>query len=285
MLKFNSGAVNKGTKIGVAAAALTFFIMNHSDGIAYGQSQQNSQRSSISSTVTPIGQIAKNEEIAKSAAEEIVERVSRLNDEGRFFMAAQTAGDTLESTEGKVRIKLIEEFLEACEGLWAQTSDSDYADAIDKALLKLSITLAFQNREDYHKHRNAILGERCEIKGEFSEAMKYYNEALTEQHSAEVLFKRGRCYIQLKEYNKAIKDLKDAIELTGDEKTEGTVQRLAYHYLGRAYHALGDVEKARECWEASGRLAPWYGDEGKQQKAKEGNRQRDPDDEIEVGDA
>ncbi|WP_427159689.1 tetratricopeptide repeat protein [Aliinostoc sp. HNIBRCY26] len=94
----------------------------------------------------------------------------------------------------------------------------------------------YNNQElntDYKK-----LGDECLSKGEYTESINYYSQALKlDSINAEIYYQRGIAYHQLGDYEKAIADYSQVINLnTNDAK--------AYYKRGSALSQIGNYEAA-----------------------------------------
>ncbi len=81
------------------------------------------------------------------------------------------------------------------------------------------------------------LGNAYMLIGEFSEAVDYYQEALTFRETPEIFYQLGLVYVQQEEYTKAIQPLEQAKAL--DPSLSG-----AYFVLAEVHEQLNDLEKA-----------------------------------------
>lgn len=95
-----------------------------------------------------------------------------------------------------------------------------------------------KNAEDLKKQGNAQLG-----KGQMKPALALYSKAISMHNQNAVFFaNRSVCYCKLKDYERAILDAMEAIELDEDYVK-------GYNRLGTAYKGAGDLEKAKNAFQ------------------------------------
>ncbi len=127
----------------------------------------------------------------------------------------------------------------------------DMKGALDKT--EYHLKEAIELKTDYSDAYN-YLGFVYFRNGKVDEAIKYYHKALDNmlyQNPQDANLNLGVAYLSLKEYEKAVVQLEEAIRLVPDFTA-------AYNSLGQAYEGLGQYDKARFNYEKALELNPQY---------------------------
>jgi tetratricopeptide (TPR) repeat protein len=88
-----------------------------------------------------------------------------------------------------------------------------------------------------------LIGDVYERKDSFKLAVKYYSTAIeiSKDEDFSPYFKRGTCYLNLKDYKHAVEDFTESIKINDEHDN-------SYHNRGIAYYKLGLKEKACMDW-------------------------------------
>ncbi|MCP3926442.1 MAG: tetratricopeptide repeat protein [Desulfobacterales bacterium] len=79
---------------------------------------------------------------------------------------------------------------------------------------------------------------------ESEEAFEYYNKILELEKNGSCYYGRGYCYIRKKQYDDALKDFSDAIELDGEKRKYLEVKAVVHNWKGENQKALEYITKA-----------------------------------------
>ncbi|MCK4533186.1 tetratricopeptide repeat protein [bacterium] len=143
----------------------------------------------------------------------------------------------------------------------------EYAQAVDNLEKSLNAPSSFG--EEYAGKESVWIelgkayrkkGEKEKAKKEWQKVIRLLNNKIGKEKEAgyRIYQKRGLCYLELEQYQEAIADFKKIISLK--EKTDRRVYFWnayldAYKQIGIVYSKMGDVEKAREYWQETIKLA------------------------------
>lgn len=130
--------------------------------------------------------------------------------------AALEAGDYAEAADSFTAITQSEEMLaEAYRGLGiAELNQGNYAEA-SIAFSKSLLYLETDNKE-FEKDVKSYLAISRTKRMEYEEAIKIYDELLQEYKEAEYYYLRGKCYIQMQNYDMAKQDFDEAAKRSTD---------------------------------------------------------------------
>lgn len=98
------------------------------------------------------------------------------------------------------------------------------------------------------------LGIVCHMKGDSGNAEKYLKKAVELDPRSEMQNNLGFFYLDSKRHNEALGPLEEAVKYC-----KGSTLARAYHNLGSAYYALGDLNKAKAAFNKAVELYQQYG--------------------------
>ncbi|MEH2455291.1 tetratricopeptide repeat protein [Nostoc sp.] len=116
-------------------------------------------------------------------------------------------------------------------------------------LFKSSFQPKLENSLQYHDEDLNIvyvkLGDKCFEKGEYSNAIANYNQALQVKSSdVDLYYKRGLAHYQIGDYEAAISDYSQAIQMNLHDAKSYNKRGLALSQLGRLEEAINDYTQA-----------------------------------------
>lgn len=143
----------------------------------------------------------------------------------------------------------------------------------NKSRFEANLKTARSNYEtDPNNIENIIwYGRRTAYLGDYREAIRIFTEGIKKHPKDARLYRhRGHRYITLRQFDKAIEDLKKATELVYGEEDQvepdgipndqnsprSTLQTNIWYHLGLAYYLKGEYQEAKNAYEECQRLSP-----------------------------
>jgi tetratricopeptide (TPR) repeat protein len=227
----------------------------------------------------------------------LVRNLNRMVERGEFAEAEAEAHEALDKDlvkgcEERKEVRILH--LQAAEPLWNDTKRVRYALRIIADLEELAeldptlerhieLSMWYAQIRDYN---NAIVSAMTAIKmggarvdwavmlagylenaERYKDALEIYSAIYEETEILPLLVKRGRCYLELRDTDNAIKDLKKAIKrykkIFGDRNIRDENRALALYLLGQIYFDLGKREAAYGLYSEAkelGSAGKWYPD-------------------------
>ncbi|MCC5615475.1 tetratricopeptide repeat protein [Nostoc sp. CHAB 5836] len=207
-----------------------------------------------------------SEEVEKNAVVVCIliqEDVSEAQSEYHLFLAGFLPTRMIKLKTGKISFG-IEQLLYG-GGLWCYLEQLQFSlnhssrqqppiskylpkqEILSKPTINQVVEYSFQPEysDEYLNISYVKLGDKCFEKGEYTNAITNYNQALEVNHGdVDLYYKRGLAHYQIGDYETAIADYSQAIQMNIHDAKSYNKRGLALYQLGRLEEAINDYTEA-----------------------------------------